>query len=236
MKKKSFSKKDPAQEATRLGEEAAQKENYKKAKDYFNQALKHDPQYEPAFINLASIAIKEGTTNVASKYFETIANLAIEKHLYVKSIAALKRALQYDPINKTAQERLINILRTQYDPKLVQACHAEQPHHFEEDDQSSDEVISTDPPVTSIPPENDGEFNLADLLEEDIDLIAEVEVLISEGAFEEAYKLLSPLNLKYSSNKYIKLLVGQIESRDVSVKSFIPTDSKEPEIDLSVAI
>lgn len=226
MKKKIFSKIDPSQEATRLGEEAVQKGNYKKAKDYFNLALKHNTHYEPALINLASLAIKEGIPQIASKYFESIANFAIDKQLYIKGIAALKRALQYDPTNQLVQEKLINILRIQYGAKdceipIASESMSPQPKAYE---------------GVQSPQDEGGEFNLADLSEEEIDEIAEVEVLISEGAFEEAHKLLSPMSGKYSNIKYIKLLIDQIENRDKSIKSFIPVDSQEPEIDLSGAI
>lgn len=259
MKRRKLIKNHPAQEATRVAEVWLEKGKLKKAKESFLKALSYDPRYEPAIIQLASLALKNGENGLAAKYFEEIALLAIQAHLYLKGVAALKRALQYNPDNATLREQLKMLLmelgRNEeaesldlppvLAPPTVEVETIEPPIISMEGDVQPNECLKEEAPASVINNsteeiteekgdiEDIDDLNLADLTEEEIDYLAEVEVLIVEGDFYQADKLLTPLKEKYPENGYIKLVSYQIRDKDFSSKSFLITESKDPEIDLS---
>ncbi|HLB58468.1 MAG TPA: hypothetical protein VJL87_00080, partial [Bdellovibrionota bacterium] len=246
---KNINKEHPIHKLMAEGEEWIRREKNSKAKETFQKALELDPEFEPALLRLAALALREEQPSVSAGYFAKVGKLAYQRYLFAKALASYRRALAYDPLNqeyrkmvKHLHERLgqtheaslldienkpqpqpqiveppliqepipsvprtfepetshvqtqeIHLTQTQREPELeneplkveTPVTPADNSVEEQEDSASEDNDEWKMGPLESLPeeelvPGTRGLQTLADMTEEAIDRLAEIEVLIAE--------------------------------------------------------
>ncbi|MFC2074662.1 tetratricopeptide repeat protein [Bdellovibrionota bacterium] len=157
-------------------------------------------------------------------------------HEAVRLIEKFKPQEQESPPEECKTE---SKMEEQPDPQEEESSIAETEQTGVLQKQKTAEAEQTEP-SQELNPETDSRptspSSLADMTEEAIDVLAEIEILAGEGAFEQAELLLMQLQREFPNHKYLSEISERIKRKEHIPFPVSTTSSDEPEIDFTGAI
>ena len=106
------------------------KQRHKEAIEYFNHAVKLDPDYLPSHLNLGAIYLKINRLEAARKHYQEASTLAPDNAEIQHILAAITQENTPDAAPKTYLENLFNQYATYYDQHLTEHLRYTVPEQF----------------------------------------------------------------------------------------------------------